>query len=69
MNIKDIDYSNSQMSALIDEYIHNQKYRDILKYRFIDGLTYEAIAEKVDMSPQHIKTIIYKAQNKLLSHL
>ncbi len=69
MKVSDLDYTNSQMTALIDEHIHNVKYRTILKYRYIDGMTYEKIAETVDMSVQQIKTIVYKAQNKLIRYL
>lgn len=39
-------FTNSQISRAIDECIHSQRDRDILKDRFIDGLTFEAIAEK-----------------------
>lgn len=35
--------SNSQIEHLIDEWCHNQKYREILKLRFICGMTFEAI--------------------------
>ena len=63
------EYTNSQMNVLIDEHIHNIKYRCILKLRYLDGMTYEQIAEAVDMSPQQIKTIVYRAQNKLLKYL
>lgn len=57
------------MRLLIEEHIHNAKYRDILLARYIDGLTYEKIAERFDMSTQQIKTIVYKAQAKLLRYL
>lgn len=57
------------MRLLIEEHIHNAKYRDILLSRYIDGLTYERIAERFDMSTQQIKTIVYKAQAKLLRYL
>lgn len=63
------EYTNSQMRHLIEEHIHNEKYRKILMSRYIDGLTYERIAELYDMSVQQTKTIIYKAQNKLLKYL
>ena len=63
-----IDYSNSQISELIDDYIHNARNRAILKDRLIDGLTYEKIAEIYDMSYQQVRTIIYKEQEKIRSH-
>ena len=63
------EYTNSQMRGLIDEHIHNSKYRTILLLRFIDGLTYDRIAEEMRMSPQQVKTIVYRAQAKLLKYL
>ena len=68
----DIDgkqYTNSQITHIIDEHIHNEKYRMILKLRYIDGLTYEQTAEQVDMSVQHVKTIVKRNKKELFNHL
>ena len=35
-------YTNSQIRALIDEYIHSERDRAILKRRFIDGICFVA---------------------------
>lgn len=64
-----IEYSNSEISELIDEYIHNARNRAILKDRLIDGLIFEELAEKYDLSVNHVKTIVYKEQEKLFKHL
>lgn len=61
--------SNSQIEHLIDELCKNEKYREILKYKFIDGYTYEQIAEIVDMSARQIKNIVYKQGDKVLYHI
>lgn len=61
--------TNSQIDHLINEYIHNQKYREVLHLRLVDGLTYEKIADKMDMSVRQIKNIVYKAEAKLFNHL
>ena len=63
------EYTNSQISAVIDEYIHSERDRQILKSRFIDGLTYERLAEKYDLSVRYTKTLIYKKQEVIFSHL
>lgn len=63
------DYSNSEISHLIDEYIHSERDRKILKRRFIDGICYEPLADEMDMSVRQIKNIVYKAEEKLLKHL
>ena len=62
------EYSNSEMNAIIEEWIHNAKHRAILKDRYINGLTYEQLAERHDLSVRHIKTIVYKSEDKLFSH-
>lgn len=68
-NPKVKEYSNSQISAVIDEYIHSQRNRAILKRRYVDGITYERIAEEFDLSVRQTKTIIYKAENTIFSHV
>lgn len=59
---------NSQINHLIDEWIHNEKYRTVLKYRLLDGFTFEKIAEIMQMSDRHIKTIVYKSEEQLFKH-
>jgi len=64
-----IDYSNSQISAVIDEHIHNIKYREILKDRLIDGLTFSEIADKRNYSERQIKNIVYRNFEKIFDFL
>ena len=63
------DYSRSELTNAIDEWILNERNRAILKRRLIDGICYEALAEEFDMSPRHIKRIIYKEQETLFRHI
>ena len=56
-------YTNSEISFLIDEHIHSARDRDILKDRLINGLCYEPLAEKYDLSVAQVKRIIYKGQD------
>ena len=55
-----ISLPNSEIERKISEYIHSERDRRIMRMRFIDGLTYERIAEIVEMSPRQIKTIIVR---------
>lgn len=64
-----VDYTNSQISSLIDEHIHHALHREMLKDRLIDGMTYERLAEKYDLSTQQVKNIVYKAIDRLEKHL
>lgn len=63
------DLSRSEWERLIDEWIFNEKHRAILKRRLLDGVVYEKLAEEFEMSERQIKTIVYKAQNKLFAHV
>ncbi len=50
--------TNSQLNALIDDRIHSARDRRIMRLRLVDGLTYERIAETVEMSAVQIKRIV-----------
>ena len=63
------DISNSEIEHLIDEYIHSERDRKILKRRLIDGICYEPLAWEMDMSVRQIKNIVSKAEAKLFKHL
>lgn len=71
MKVKvDLDnITNSEIDHLISEYLHSQRDREVLHLRLVDGLTYEKIADKMDMSVRQIKNIVYKAEVKLFKHL
>lgn len=58
-----IEYTNSGMILLINEYIHSERDRKILKRRLIDGLTYENLAEEFDLSVTQVKRIVYKGED------
>ena len=64
-----MEYTNSQMQELIDEYIHSERDRAILKRRLIDGLVYEKLAEEFDMSVNQIRRIVYKTQDIVFRHV
>lgn len=63
------EYTNSQIKALIDEHIHSDRDRRILKRRLIDGICFEPLAEEFDMSVRQMKNIVYKAQERLFKHM
>lgn len=63
------EYTNSQIAALIDEHIHNERDRAILKRRLIDGVCYEPLAEEFGISVQWVRAIVYRAQKRLLKYM
>ena len=64
-----MEYTNSQMRALIDESIHSERDRAILKRRLIDGLVYEKLAEEFGRSVNQIRRIVYKTQDIVFRHV
>ena len=63
------DISNSQLASAIDEWIHSERDRKILKRRLIDGICYEPLAAEFDISVRHMKSIVSKAEQKLFKHI
>lgn len=63
------DYRNSDMCNAIEEYIHNPRYKELLRMRYCEGRTYEEIAERVNYSTQHVKHICKKHRDYLMSRL
>ncbi len=64
-----IEYTNSQMSLLIDEHIHSERDRAILKRRLLDGICYEPLADEFDMSVRQVKNIVYKQEKRLFKRI
>ena len=72
MKIKLDNLSRSQLETLIDEWIigaHAERDRAILKHRLLDGLTFEKLAERHDLSVRQTKTIVYKREQNLYKHI
>lgn len=66
------DLSNSEIATLIDEYIRGKnalRNRAMLKDRLIDGMLYEPLAEKYQLSVRATQNIIYKASEQLFKHV
>ena len=63
-----MEYTNTQIKALIAEHIHSERDRAILCRRLIDGITFERLAEEFVMSPRQIRTIVHKQEEILFKH-
>ena len=64
-----MEYSNSQIKALIAEYIHSQRDRKILYRRLVDGVTFEKLAEEFDLSVRQVKNIVYRNESELFKRI
>lgn len=63
------DLSRAEWEALIDQWTFSERDRYLLKRKMLDGITFERLAEEVGLSVRHVKTVIYKAQDRLFSHI
>ena len=61
-----INYTNSEIVVLINEYIHSERDRLILIDRFVNGLTFSELSDKFYLSERQIKRIVKKADIILL---
>lgn len=61
--IMEFEYTNSQIRNIIEEKIHSERDREIMKRRLIDGITYEKLSEEFSLSVTQIKNICYKNIN------
>lgn len=63
------DVSASVLAHMIDEWIHNERDRRIVKRRFLDGIHYEPLAEEFELSVRHTKRIVRDAYDTLNKHI
>ena len=59
------NYTNEEIREKIDDLIHSERDRELMKRRLIDGITQEALAEEFDLSVRQVQRIIYKSQKIL----
>ena len=59
--------SRTAIEFAIKEYIFSEKDRYILMRKLLDGVTFEKIAEELDMTDRQIKTRFKNAKEILLS--
>ena len=63
------DLSKHQVLDLIDAYIFNERNRQIVIRRLIDGVGYEDLAEEYSLSRNQVTAICYKAIEKISAHI
>lgn len=62
----DEDVLNSDIEWCIDQYVRLIEHRQMLKEKWFEGLTYEQIAEKHQLSVASVKKIIYEQGDRVL---
>lgn len=59
--------SNTELSAIIDDWVKGERNRAILKRRLIDLICYEPLAEEFELSVRQVKSIVYKGEQSILN--
>ena len=68
--MKDLsDVKNSDIKEAIEEYIHSERDRAVLLDRLVNGLTFEKLGERHDLSEIQVKRIVYKYSDSVYRHL
>ena len=62
-------FSDAHIRFLIDQFIHSERDRAILKRKLLDDITFERLAEEFDLSVRRTKTIVYNGQMKIYKHI
>lgn len=64
-----MDLSRTRLEKLIDEHIFSERDRRILKRKWFDGITYEALAEEFDMSPRQMPRIVLRCELAVINYI
>lgn len=62
------DLSRKEIEELIDQWIHNERNRKIMRRRLVDGVRFERLAEEFELSVTQVKNIVYKGRSRILQH-
>ena len=63
-----MEYSNSHLREIVEEYVHDERARKIMVRKYADNLTIEKLAEEFDLSVSQIKRILKKYYFTVFKH-
>lgn len=59
----------SEWEELIDQWVHNEVDRKMLKRKYLDGICFEPLSEEFDITPNHCEKRVKKARTQLFKHI
>ena len=62
-------HSKDELYELIDQYIHDERNRKLLRRRLHDGIPFEPLSEEFGLTPRRCKDIVKECQSIVFSHL
>ena len=66
-DVSKFNLSYNQYVELIDQWIFSEVDRHLLKRKLLDGISFEKLAEEVELSVTQTKTRLYKAEKILFA--
>lgn len=69
MKLKDKKYFNKDVEYYIEQVIHSQRDRNVLKRKLIDGLTFSELADEFNLSEDAVKKIVYKGAKEIFRYI
>lgn len=64
-----MEYSNSRITTIINEWIHSERDRLLMIDRLVNGMTYERLAEVYDLSVTQVRRINGRYIAEIVKHL
>lgn len=69
MKLDAYDVSRIQVENVINDWIFSRRDREILRLHYLDGLTYEQLADEVGLSVRQTKNIVHKHERVFFREL
>ena len=63
-----MEYTNSRLREIVEDYVHDERARRIMLRKYADNATIEKIAEETDLSVSQVKRIIKKHYHAVFKH-
>lgn len=64
-----MDLSRDDIVWLIEQFVFSKRDRSVIYDRLIDGLTFEQLSEKHDLSVRQVKNIVQKTKEIVFGHV
>lgn len=64
-----MEHGRAEYEKAIDGWVRSERDRKALKRKYLDGFTYEAIAEELSISPKTVQNIVKRWRTAIARHL
>lgn len=64
-----MEHGRADYERAINDWVLGERDRKVLKRKYLDAITNEAIAEEIDISPKTVQNIVNKWRDTIARHL